>query len=241
MLLTRRALAVGIATSALFPVVAHAKGPGPRVQFWATRSGGETLDGPNGSGNPFATALIETMADPALDFSGACAAIKQRTATLSGDFQAVETPGAERVSGWSFAPAPRERRVALVLIFSDYSASDAAPSLPGAATDGARIEQAFARNGFTTRLIANATRETLPAVLAQFARDSARANVAAIYSTGHGVEAGGVQYVLYGDHVVADRTAGLARAAKWEDVAASAKASRLNLTIWAGCRNNPFA
>ncbi len=238
MKLTRRTLAASLVA---LPAVAHAKGSGPRVQFWATRSGGETLDGPNGSGNPFATALIETMADPALDFAGACTAITRRTAALSNNFQTVETPGAERAPAWRFMPPGRERRVALILITSDYSASDAAPSLPGAATDGARVERAFGQAGFDTKLVANASREMLTTELAKFARRSARVDVAAIYATGHGVEAGGVQYVLYGDHVVADRDAGLARAAKWEDIAVNAKARKLNLTIWAGCRNNPFA
>jgi hypothetical protein len=243
-LLTRRALFATLAAGALLaPTLVHAKAPriGPRVQFWATRSGGETLDGPNGSGNPFATALIETMENPALDFVGACAAVQARTAALSNGFQAVETPGLEAAPAWRFLPPGRERRMALVLIQSDYSASDAAPSLPGAATDGARIRQAFARAGFDARVVANATRALQAAELAAFARGSARADVAAIYATGHGVEAGGVQYMLFGDHVVADRDAGLARAAKWEDIAASAKARKLNLTIWAGCRNNPFA
>ncbi|MDX2233512.1 MAG: hypothetical protein NW200_03355, partial [Hyphomonadaceae bacterium] len=70
---------------------------------------------------------------------------------------------------------------------------------------------------------------------------SARADVAMIYATGHGVEVGGVQYVLHGDHVVADRAEGLSRAAKWADIAPAARARNLNVTIWAGCRNNPFA
>lgn len=240
MVLTRRTLAASLIA---LPAVAHAKPavPGPRVQFWATRSGGETLDGPNGSGNPFATALIETMADPALDFTGACGAISWRTAQLSNSFQAVETVGGERAPAWRFTPAGRERRVALVLVNADYSASDSAPSLPGAKTDGARVEQAFVRAGFDTTLVVDASRETMATQLAAFARRSARADIAAIYATGHGVEAGGVQYMLYGDHVVGDRAAGLARAAKWEDIAVNAKARKLNLTIWAGCRNNPFA
>lgn len=238
--LTRRA---AIAAFVMAPTMAYAKPApiGPRVQFWATASGGETLDGPNGSGNPFATALIETMANPALDFTAACVSIVQRTSILSNGFQAVETPGVERAPSWRFTPAGRERRRALILINSDYSASDAAPSLPGAATDGVRVAQAFAAAGFETELVHNPTRATLPAALAQFARRSARADVAAIYATGHGVESGGVQYVLYSDHVVADRDAGLARAARWEDIVVNAKARRLNLTIWAGCRNNPFA
>lgn len=236
--ITRRTLAAGLVA---LPTLAHAKTPGPRVQFWATASGGETLDGPNGSGNPFATALIETMGDAALDFYDACEQIRERTYTLSNGFQAAETLNYERAPEWRFAPQGRERRVALVLIFSDYSASDAAASLPGAATDGARIERAFAGAQFETRLVANASRAQLASELARFARRSARADVAAIYATGHGVEAEGVQYVLFGDHVVADGAAGLARAAKWADIAPAARARKLNLTIWAGCRNNPFA
>jgi hypothetical protein len=240
MLMTRRTLAAALVA---LPAVAHAKPAraGPRVQFWATASGGETLDGPNGSGNPFATALIETMGDASLDFVAACDRIRARTNTLSNGFQAVETLGYERAPTWRFQTAGRETRVALLPIFSDYSASDSAPSLPGAKTDGARVERAFVQAGFETRLVLDPSREALAAELAAFRARSARADVAAIYSTGHGVESGGVQYVLFGDHVVADRDAGLARAARWEDIAPNAAARRLNLTIWAGCRNNPFA
>lgn len=232
--------AITLALTAL-PTLAYAKGAGPRVQMWATYSGGETLDGPGGGGNPFATALIEAMADPALDFAAACARIRQRTGEISRGYQAAKTLGVESAPAWRFAPVPREQRVALVLIFSDYSASDGAPSLPGAASDGARVQRAFAAAGFDARLVANPSRASLADELASFSRRSARADVAAIYSTGHGVEADGVQYVLHGDHSVGAGTAGLATAARWADIALAARARRLNLTIWAGCRNNPFA
>jgi hypothetical protein len=239
MTLSRRAAVLALAA---LPTLAHARAPGPRVQMWATYSGGETLDGPGGGGNPFATAFIEAMADPALDFPAACARIRQRTGEISRGFQAAEALGVERVRTWRFAPVPpRERRVALVLIFSDYRASDTAPSLPGAASDGLRVARAFETAGFVTRRLENPSRETLASGLEGFARLSSRADVAAIYATGHGVEVGGVQYVLRGDHVVAAGVAGLAQAARWTDIAAATQARRLNLTIWAGCRNNPFA
>jgi hypothetical protein len=233
--LSRRVLAGALVA---LPTLVQAKPAAARVQFWATYSGGETLDGPNGSGNPFATALIEAMADPALDFSAACARVRQRTGELSRGRMAAETLGVDTAPAWRFAPPRREKRVALVVIFSDY---DSAPPLPGAATDGARMRQAFAAAGFETRLVANASRDALARELADFARRAGRADVAAIYATGHGVESGGVQYVLYGDHVVANGTAELQRAARWTDIAAAARARKLNLTFWAGCRNNPFA
>lgn len=142
---------------------------------------------------------------------------------------------------WVLNPTPRgEKRVALVLTFSDYSASDGAPSLPGAAQDASRVARAFENADFIVTRAHDPTRAQLPGILADFARTSARADVAAIYSTGHGVEVDGVQYVLHRDHRIGDGIAGLASAARWQDIARSASARRLDLTFWAGCRNNPF-
>lgn len=237
--LARRTFVVGLAaTSALAFARSSA---GPRVQLWATRSGLETLDGADGSGNPFATALVEAIADPALDLVGACTSIQTITERLSGGAMHPEVVGLEHAPPWRFSEQEGEKREALVMIFSDYSASDSAPQLPGAARDGARVSAAFRAAGFATRLEANPTRATLPSILAAFAGRSARADVAALYVTGHGVEHGGVQYVLFGDHDVAAGAAGLARAQRWDEVAPTARARKLNLTVWAGCRNDPFA
>jgi hypothetical protein len=41
------------------------------------------------------------------------------------------------------------------LSFSNYSASDAAPSLPGAAADAANVNHAFVKARFVSRLVAN--------------------------------------------------------------------------------------
>ena len=241
---TRRTIAATLSASALaFPVMAAAKGAGlsigPRVQFWATRSGGVTWDAPDGVGNPFAAALIEAMADPTLDFAGACEALRRRTAVLSEGRQEVETPGLAAAPAWRFSPPGRERRLALVITFSDYVASDRPNVLAGAANDGGRIERAFERAHFRTRLVENASRDALARELADFARQSERADVAAIYCTGHGLEWAGEQYVLFGDHIWGDGAAGLTRAEKWNDIAVAARARRLNLTLWAGCREPP--
>jgi hypothetical protein len=79
------------------------------------------------------------MADPTLDFAGACAALRHRTGVLSGGRMTAETIGVEAAPVWRFAPAGCDRRLELIVILSDYSASDAAPSLPGAAADGASV------------------------------------------------------------------------------------------------------
>lgn len=236
---TRRGALAGLALLGATPAVARQ--PAARVSFFATASGLETLDGPDGSGNPFATALIETMARSDLSFAEACAALAARTATLSDGAMHPDIRGTAGAPAWRFAANPRERREALVLVVSDYSASDSAPSLPGAATDAARMVRAFAAAGFATTRVENPTRASLGPALAAFSHRSAGADVAALYCTGHGVEVDGVQYVLFGDHRVADGIGGLARAARWADIAAAPRARRLNLTFWAGCRNNPFA
>ena len=239
-LLTRRAFAASLAAGALAQGVAFARAPGPRVQFWATASGAKTFDATDDGGNPFATALIEAMADPTLDLNGACAAVRQRTSVLSHGAQLVETPGLARAPAWRFRPAGHERRVALVVTFSAYTVPDSWIPLPGAERDGMRMERAFAGAGFATRRVSNASRETLARELAGFAHRAERAEVAAIYCTGHGMEWQGAQYIMPCDHNYwAEGISSLVRAEKWDVIAAAARAPRLNLTIWAGCREYP--
>lgn len=232
---TRRTVLAAVAASPLLACAPTAAAAGPRVQFWAVGSGALAYEG--AIGNPFATALIEAMADPSMDVVAAGAAVQRRTAELDSRMSA-EIAGLDAAPAWRFAPAAGERRVALVAVFSQYSA---APPLPGAALDGERMRAAFAQAGFETQLLVDASRDALPAALAEFSARSARADVAALYSTGHGVEVGGVQYVMYPDHVAANGAAELARAALWSDIAAAPQAKKLNLTFWAGCRNNPYA
>lgn len=238
---SRRALIAAIAAAPFF-AASPASAASLSIQFWATRSGGETLDAPDGTGNPFATQLIALLDEGADPLPALAAKVCDRTRFATRDFQIPETVPAQFASSWRVSPRPRrEKRVALVLTTADYSASDAAQSLPGAARDGVRIADALTRAGFSVTRAHDASREALPGILRHFARNSSRADVAFLYSTGHGVEVDGVQYSLFGDHRVADGVAGLSRAARWIEIAASARARKLNLTVWAGCRNNPFA
>jgi hypothetical protein len=233
--LSRRTVIAAGAAAPLLSCAPPAAAAGPRVQLWAVGAGALAYEGE--IGNPFATALIAAMADPAMSFAAACVAVQRGTSEIDPRMNA-EVTGLDAAPAWSFARAAGEKRVALVAVFSQYSA---APPLPGAAIDGERMRAAFAQAGFETQLLVDPSREALPAALADFSARSARADVAALYSTGHGVEVGGVQYVMYPDHVAANGEAELARAALWSDIAAAPRAKKLNLTFWAGCRNNPYA
>lgn len=238
---SRRALVAAIAALPLIAASPASAAP-LSLQFWATRSGGETLDAPDGTGNPYATQLIALLDEGAGPLPALAAQLCDRTRFATHDFQIPETVPAQFASSWRVSPRPRrEKRVALVVTTADYSASDAAQSLPGAARDGVRIADALTRAGFAVTRAHDVSREALPGVLRGFARTSSRADVAFLYSTGHGVEVDGVQYSLFGDHRVADGIEGLSRAARWTEIAASARARKLNVTVWAGCRNNPFA
>jgi hypothetical protein len=235
--LTRRTLAVALAA---LPGVATAA-PARSIQFWATQRGGQTLDSNSDGvpGNPFATELIALMAQPNLDLGALATALRERTRQRSDAFQTPEIVGDYAGAQFSFTPAARGRRAALVLIFSKYSGG--APSLPGAAYDGDRIHRALKAANFDATLIVDPSRAEWPGVFSAFAAKSAKADVAALYVTGHGVEVGGVQYVIPGDFPMAAGAKGLNRAIAWTDVAAVACAKRLNLTLWAGCRDNPFS
>jgi uncharacterized caspase-like protein len=106
------------------------------------------------------------------------------------------------------------------MVFSDYSASVVAPSLPGAEHDMRRIALALTVAGFEVEKVLEA---------------------AVLYTTGHGAEIDGAAYLLPGDYSFAQGRAALTTGAVSLAAMGSAlQASRANLLIYGGCRNDPF-
>lgn len=129
----------------------------------------------------------------------------------------------------------------LVVVFSDYSASGGAKSLPGAARDLSRIGQAFEQAGFETQKVLDPDRAKLQTILREFADRSAVSDVAAVYTTGHGVEVNGAVYLLPGDYPVSQGDTALSqRAIRLTELGAASRARHANLIFYGGCRNNPF-
>lgn len=210
--------------------------------FHAVSSGQRALDGKNGGGNPFASALIESLASGHVKLGELPQDVKTLTAAFSNTKMTADVPRKPEPSDWSVVPAAAgEVRKALVLVVSDYSKSGGAKSLPGAARDAARIETALRAAGFDTEVALDLGLAGMREKLAAFGEASKSADAAVIYTTGHGVEVNGKVYVIPGDYPVEDRNAALAdRALPLAEIASSIAARSVNLTFYGGCRDNPF-
>ena len=208
--------------------------------FHATTSGRTALDQGEGGGNPFASALIETLAGP-VQLSELPGKLKRLTASKSQGLQAADVPG-QVGTVYPLVPARRgEERIALVMIVSEYSASGGAPSLPGARHDADRIVQALHRAGFATELALDLDLAGMREKLAEFRERSQLADAAAIYTTGHGVEVDGTVFLIPGDYPIAERNAALKeRALPLPEIARAPAARKVNLVFYGGCRDNPL-
>jgi hypothetical protein len=211
--------------------------------YYATQSGGTTLDVGVGGGNPFASALIELADDPALPLRHLATRLRQLTEQRSHGHQIVECVGSARRSGWVFrheSTEGLERREALVLVVSDYSRMNR-PPLWGAAGDERRISAMLAQHGFSVTQRIEPERGALLSALRSFERRSRRADVSVIYSTGHGLEVGSDVFLLPGDYPLPGgfgRTAMRRSAVSVARMAAAASASEVNLVFFGGCRRH---
>ena len=208
--------------------------------FHASSSGKQTLDQGEGGGNPFASSLIDVLAQPHAALGDLPATLHRLTVQKSGGFQTPDVPAGAARADWSLVPATSgERRIALVLVVSDYR-SGGAPSLPGAKTDAQRIATALQRARFETEVALDLDLMSMRQKLADFAARSARYDAAAIYVTGHGVEVARTVYLLPGSYPVALKDAALNDAIRLADIAGSVHARHVNLVFYGGCRDNPF-
>ena len=162
----------------------------PRPEPWvmmATELGAPAYDGFDGEpGNPFATAFIELLRDRELTVAALGPRLRQRTQDISDQLQTPDiVPSPAGGSIRLGQASPEERRVALVLINAQYNAG--LPMLPGATHDASRVQGALIAAGFETHLVLDGSRQDIRGALTHFASESAKADVALIYSTGHGV------------------------------------------------------
>lgn len=209
--------------------------------FHASASGKQTLDQGEGGGNPFASSLIDVLAEPRADLRDLPAALQRLTALKSGGFQTPDVPSGASRTSWSLVPAASgERRVALVMVVSDYRAGGA-PSLPGAKADAGRIADALRRARFETEVALDLDLDAMRRKLADFSSRSAQYDAAAIYVTGHGVEIDRTVYLLPGSYPVDLKGAALPdHAIRLADIATTPRARQINLVFYGGCRDNPF-
>ena len=208
---------------------------------YATQSGGTTIDRDSQGGNPFATALIELSSASDVKITDFSRRLRELTAKLSHGHQHPEWVGDEPNVDWRLpnpVMGPRNRRVALVLIVSDYGALGST-SLDGAAWDELRVSSMLARNGFSVTQGVGSSRKQLLAALKMFGEVSRQSDMAIVYSTGHGREAKGNVYLVPGDYPIANGFAEEELIRSAIDVARLSEvcsARIMNLVFFAGCR-----
>jgi len=209
--------------------------------FYATQSGELALDSARGGGNPFAAALIQSLQDNSLTFTEFSDYLSSATCTLSGGFQIPDCPSEIMFPNIKLSKAaPDEIRVALVIIISDYSESEA-PSLPGARHDGERITLALQQAGFETLLVIDPTAREFRVILQEFSEYSRKTDVALIYSTGHGIESDRIVSLLFGNFPLQEDSLVLeTHGIQIDEIAQSSKARMANLIFFGGCREYFF-
>ena len=131
-------------------------------------------------------------------------------------------------------------RVALVIGNSEYKA---VPVLLNPRRDAATVAEALRSVGFkSVTLVNDLTRNQLIDALNSFAVESDKADWAVVYYAGHGIEVGGVNYLLPIDAKLAvDRDVQFQAVALEQVMAATEGARKLHLILLDACRENPFA
>lgn len=128
--------------------------------------------------------------------------------------------------------------IALVIGQSKYEHLSA---LPNPANDAEAVDDLLSDLGFEVDMVRDADRRRLARALERFVEDAADADVAFIYYSGHGIEAGGENFLVPVD---ADATSLHDAGAKLVPVSAmlAELQTRVQVTIVLldACRNNPF-
>jgi tetratricopeptide (TPR) repeat protein len=135
-------------------------------------------------------------------------------------------------------PAPEGRRVALVIGISSYTIG----TLPNPQHDAEAISDVLKSLGFASvTLIKDASREALVNALRAFADEAEKSDWAVVYYAGHGVEIGGVNYLLPIDVKLAtDRDVQFEAIPLDQVLASTEQAKKLRLVFLDACRDNPF-
>jgi tetratricopeptide (TPR) repeat protein len=135
---------------------------------------------------------------------------------------------------------PSDRRVALVIGNSAYTA---VPALPNPERDASTVAATLRATGFQkVTLENNLTREGLFNALRTFAADAEQSDWAVVYYAGHGIEINGTNYLIPVDaKLVIDRDVEFEAIALDKVMTAVEGAKKLRLVLLDACRDNPFA
>ncbi len=128
--------------------------------------------------------------------------------------------------------------VALVIGQSDYRQL---PKLPNPANDARRIEGILNELGFETTMAVDLDRRRLNRAIERFAEDAEGADVAVVYYAGHGIEAGGENWLIPVDGSVDSLSSGDNDLVTLSGLVAELQTQvPLVLAFLDACRSNPF-
>jgi Flp pilus assembly protein TadD len=153
------------------------------------------------------------------------------TTPLQADVATANVPSAIPV---------RDLRIALVIGNSAY---ENVAALPNPERDANLVADALKRSGFeTVTLLTNLRKDALVSALRDFAARAETADWAVVYYAGHGMEVGGINYLIPTDaKITADRDIGFEAVSLGQVLNAAERAKKLRLVILDACRDNPFA
>lgn len=128
--------------------------------------------------------------------------------------------------------------VALVI---GQSAYETLTPLPNPERDAKAIEDLLDRLGFETELARDENTKKLRRSLDMFIEDAEGADVALVYYSGHGIEAGGINYLIPTDAGPGALEDADARLISLQDVLERLRAkARITILLLDACRSNPF-
>ena len=167
---------------------------------------------------------------------------RERLAALA-DAPASVAAASAPVNAVAVAAAPvsiDDHRIALVIGNSAY---EHVPALPNPARDATLVADTLKRTGFeSVTFKTNLRKDGLIAALRDFAARAESADWAVVYYAGHGMEVGGVNYLIPTDaRIAADRDIGFEAVPLEQVLNAANRARKLRLVILDACRDNPFA
>ena len=179
------------------------------------------------------------------DAAAARAEYRSASVTLT-KFDEIDTAIARRIAKEHLAAltatAPASSGPRKVALIAGNGAYKNVQPLANPQRDAKLIASTLRDLGFATVTLApDLTRDKFFAVLHEFGAQAEKADWAVVYYAGHGMEIGGVNYLIPTDaRLVADRDAETQAVALEQLIAAVSGARKLRLVILDACRDNPF-
>lgn len=143
---------------------------------------------------------------------------------------------------WSQTTTPpkaktQENRVALVVGISAYPAS----ALENPLHDATAIYAALKRLGFETEIALDSTKVQLDAALRRFGNRAEKAEVAALFYAGHGIQVNGTNYLVPIDAKPQSERDLKRDMIRLDDIIEDMGQARIKLVFFDACRDNPLA